>query len=92
MKLILSCWKQKQNNLIKSLFVDYKELVRIALISEMQKRGNEILIEVDGSAETFFFAAQRLCIYWFTFSSNTSNNILNNEKNSSNRPNEPYET
>ncbi|CAH2207586.1 jg24951, partial [Pararge aegeria aegeria] len=41
-------------------FVDYKELVRIGLISEMQKRGNEILIEVDGAVETYFFAAQRL--------------------------------
>nr|XP_034833589.1 uncharacterized protein LOC117990233 [Maniola hyperantus] len=39
---------------------NYKELVRTALISEMQKRGNEILIEVDGAAETYFFAAQRL--------------------------------
>ncbi|KAJ0182693.1 hypothetical protein K1T71_002062 [Dendrolimus kikuchii] len=39
---------------------DYKTLVRDVLISEMQKRGNEILIEVDGAAETFFFAAQRL--------------------------------
>ncbi|CAH2102812.1 unnamed protein product [Euphydryas editha] len=39
---------------------NYKVLVRIALISEMQKRGNEILIEVDDNAETFFFAAQRL--------------------------------
>ncbi|CAK1544519.1 unnamed protein product [Leptosia nina] len=38
----------------------YKALVREALISEMQKRGNEILIEVDRAAETHFFAAQRL--------------------------------
>ncbi|OWR40675.1 C3 and PZP alpha-2-macroglobulin domain-containing protein 8 [Danaus plexippus plexippus] len=38
----------------------YKALVQIALISEMQKRGNEILVEVEGAAETFFFAAQRL--------------------------------
>jgi hypothetical protein len=41
-------------------FIDYKALVKDALISEMQKRGNEILVEVDGAAETFFFAAQRL--------------------------------
>lgn len=34
-------------------------LVRDVLISEMQKRGNEILIEVNGAAESFFFAAQR---------------------------------
>lgn len=42
------------------LFTDYKMLVRIALILEMQKRGNEILIEANDNAETFFFAAQRL--------------------------------
>ncbi|XP_062524552.1 uncharacterized protein LOC101739332 isoform X3 [Bombyx mori] len=39
---------------------NYKALVREALISEMQKRGNEILIKMDSAAETFFFAAQRL--------------------------------
>ncbi|VVC95539.1 unnamed protein product [Leptidea sinapis] len=38
----------------------YKALVRDALISGMQKRRNEILIEVNGAAETYFFAAQRL--------------------------------
>ncbi|CAH1639549.1 unnamed protein product [Spodoptera littoralis] len=38
----------------------YSALVKDALISEMQKRGNEILSEVDGAAETYFFAAQRL--------------------------------
>ncbi|KAL0901786.1 hypothetical protein ABMA27_006959 [Loxostege sticticalis] len=39
---------------------NYKALARDALISEMQKRGNEKLVEVDGEAETYFFAAQRL--------------------------------
>ncbi|CAH0767039.1 unnamed protein product [Diatraea saccharalis] len=39
---------------------NYKALAREGLISEMQKRGNEILVEVDGATETFFFAAQRL--------------------------------
>ncbi|RVE54466.1 hypothetical protein evm_000951 [Chilo suppressalis] len=39
---------------------NYKALAREGLISEMQKRGNEILVEVNGAAETFFFAAQRL--------------------------------
>lgn len=41
------------------LLPDYKAQVHEALISEMQKRGNEILTEVDGAAETYFFAAQR---------------------------------
>ncbi|KAL4716576.1 hypothetical protein ACJJTC_010240 [Scirpophaga incertulas] len=39
---------------------NYKALAADVLISEMQKRGNEILVEVDGAVETFFFAAQRL--------------------------------
>ncbi|CAH0592271.1 unnamed protein product [Chrysodeixis includens] len=39
---------------------DFKALVREALISEMQKRGNQILAEIDGAAESYFFAAQRL--------------------------------
>ncbi|XP_053617698.1 uncharacterized protein LOC128679445 isoform X2 [Plodia interpunctella] len=39
---------------------NYKVLAREGLISEMQKKGNEILVDVDGTAETFFFAAQRL--------------------------------
>ncbi|XP_060807218.1 uncharacterized protein LOC106133440 [Amyelois transitella] len=39
---------------------NYKALARDGLISEMQRKGNEILIDLDGNAETFFFAAQRL--------------------------------
>ncbi|XP_028164338.1 uncharacterized protein LOC114355592 [Ostrinia furnacalis] len=52
----------ESSRVLSELFVasNYKALVREALISEMQKRGNEILIELDGAAETFFFAAQRL--------------------------------
>ncbi|KAH9631519.1 hypothetical protein HF086_004680 [Spodoptera exigua] len=38
----------------------YNALVNDALISEMQKRGNEILSEVEGAAESYFFASQRL--------------------------------
>ncbi|PZC85673.1 hypothetical protein B5X24_HaOG215943 [Helicoverpa armigera] len=38
----------------------YNNIVSDALISEMQKRGNEILTEVDGAAETYFYASQRL--------------------------------
>ncbi|XP_047042034.1 uncharacterized protein LOC124646052 [Helicoverpa zea] len=38
----------------------YNTIVNDALISEMQKRGNEILTEVDGAAETYFYASQRL--------------------------------
>ncbi|CAH4030933.1 unnamed protein product, partial [Pieris brassicae] len=52
----------ESSRILSEYFVtkSYKGLVREALISEMQKRGNEILIEVDGAAETYFFAAQRL--------------------------------
>ncbi|XP_045491847.1 uncharacterized protein LOC123691477 [Colias croceus] len=52
----------ESSRILSEYFVtkSYKALVREALISEMQKRGNEILIEVDGAAETYFFAAQRL--------------------------------
>ncbi|XP_072937284.1 uncharacterized protein [Epargyreus clarus] len=52
----------ESSRILSEYFVSksYKALVREALISEMQRRGNEILIEVDGAAETFFFAAQRL--------------------------------
>ncbi|XP_059048057.1 uncharacterized protein LOC131843430 [Achroia grisella] len=39
---------------------NYKALVREALISEMQKRCNEIVIEVNSATETYFYAAQRL--------------------------------
>uniref|UniRef100_A0A2A4JR33 Uncharacterized protein n=1 Tax=Heliothis virescens TaxID=7102 RepID=A0A2A4JR33_HELVI len=38
----------------------YDAIVNEALISEMQKRGNEILTEIDGASETYFFASQRL--------------------------------
>ncbi|CAK1601755.1 unnamed protein product [Parnassius mnemosyne] len=38
----------------------YNVLAREAVISEMQNRGNEILVEVDGAAESFFYSAQRL--------------------------------
>ncbi|KAM3967602.1 uncharacterized protein ACR2FA_011155 [Aphomia sociella] len=52
----------ESSRMLSEYFVssNYKTLVREALISEMQKRCNEILIEVDGAAETYFFAAQRL--------------------------------
>ncbi|KAG6447404.1 hypothetical protein O3G_MSEX004948 [Manduca sexta] len=52
----------ESSRILSEYFVssNYKALVQEALISEMQKRGNEILIEVDGAAETFFFSAQRL--------------------------------
>lgn len=31
----------------------------------MQHRGNEILVEVDGAAETYFFSAQRFNRFFF---------------------------
>ncbi|XP_050670944.1 uncharacterized protein LOC126969522 isoform X2 [Leptidea sinapis] len=52
----------ESSRILSEYFVtnSYKALVRDALISGMQKRRNEILIEVNGAAETYFFAAQRL--------------------------------
>ncbi|CAB3239752.1 unnamed protein product [Arctia plantaginis] len=38
----------------------YESQSRTVVIGEMQKRGNEIISEIDGASETSFFAAQRL--------------------------------
>ncbi|XP_026319466.1 uncharacterized protein LOC113229979 [Hyposmocoma kahamanoa] len=39
---------------------NYKETVKTLLISEMQRKGNELLIENNSGAESYFYAAQRL--------------------------------
>ncbi|XP_073958002.1 uncharacterized protein isoform X2 [Choristoneura fumiferana] len=52
----------ESSRILSEYFVskNYKALVTEGLIAEMQKRGNEILIEKNGKTESAFFSAQRL--------------------------------